>query len=206
MPPACGASSSSGAITAPPAGPFHSAAEAIESGLLQARGIVEVGIGGYPEGHPRLAATDLDRALAAKLEAAAATGLGAHIVTQFGFAAAPIIAWIARLRDLGMDHPVRVGVAGPASLASLLRHARICGITASAQNLASDAGLSRQTFGMIAPDRLLRPLAEASVRLGDVAPHIYAFGRLATAARWAAAVAAGRIALDHGAGFAAEPP
>ena len=42
-----------GGDRATPAGPFHAAIELIESGLLQARGIVEIGIAGYPDGHPR---------------------------------------------------------------------------------------------------------------------------------------------------------
>src|SRR5579864_1190074 len=43
-----------------PAGPFHSALEVIESGLLQARGIVEIAVAGYPDGHRRLGASELD--------------------------------------------------------------------------------------------------------------------------------------------------
>jgi methylenetetrahydrofolate reductase (NADPH) len=195
-----------GGDQAAPAGPFHAALEVIESGLLQARGIVEVGIAGYPDGHPRLAAIEIDRALAAKIETAGQTGLAVHIVTQFGFSAAPILAWITRLRDQGVDHKVRIGLAGPATLAGLLRYARICAVPASAQGLASHAGLARSVFGMMAPDWVLRPLAEASAQLGDIAPHIHAFGGLATAVRWASAAAAGRIALDRADGFTVEPP
>jgi methylenetetrahydrofolate reductase (NADPH) len=190
---------------ATPAGPFHTALEAIESGLLQARGIVEIAVAGYPDGHRRLGAAELDRVLAAKLEVAAATGLAIHIVTQFGFAAAPIRAWIARLRNQGIDHKVRIGLAGPATLADLLRYARICGVAASAQALARQVGLAKPVFGMMAPDAVLRPLAESS-DLGDIAPHFYAFGGLAAAARWATAAAAGRIVLDHADGFTVEPP
>jgi methylenetetrahydrofolate reductase (NADH) len=195
-----------GGDCAAPPGPFHAAIEVIESGLLQAHGIAEIGIAGYPEGHPRLAAGELDRALAAKVEAAAETGLAVHIVTQFGFSAPAIISWIARLRDLGIDHPVRVGLAGPATLAGLMRYVRICGVTASAQGLAHHAGLARHAFAMMTPDALLRPLAEAAADLGDVAPHIFSFGGLATAARWAAAAAAGRLTLDRDSGFSVEPP
>ena len=197
-----------------PAGPFFAASEVIESGLLQprgprggqGRGIAEVGIAGYPDGHPRLGTTELDRALAAKIEAATTTGLAVHIVTQFGFSAQTILAWIARLRDQGIDVPVRIGLAGPATITGLLRYARICGVTASAQGLARHAGLAKHLFGMVAPDTVLRPLAEAAADLGEVAPHIFSFGGLATAARWAAAAAAGRIALDRADGFAVEPP
>ena len=191
---------------ATPAGPFHAAIEMIESGLLQARGIAEVGIAGYPDGHPRLSTTDLDRALAAKIDAAVETGLAVHIVTQFGFSAGTILAWIGRLRDHGIDLPVRIGIAGPATLSGLLRYAGICGVAASAQGLARHAGLARHLFGMVTPDAVLRPLAEASTQLGEVAPHVFSFGGLATAARWTAAVAAGRIALDRADGFTVEPP
>ncbi len=77
---------------AEPAGPFRGALEAIDSGLISRRGITEIGISGYPDGHPRIADHELDRLLAAKLEAAAQTGLKVSIVTQFCLDAAPIIA------------------------------------------------------------------------------------------------------------------
>jgi len=191
---------------AAPAGPFHAAIEVVESGLLQAHGIVEVGIAGYPDGHPRLGAIELDRAIAAKVEAAAATGLAVHIVTQFGFSAPIILNWIVRLRDQGSDLPVRIGLAGPATLIDLLRYARICGVTASAQGLVRHTGLARHLFGMVTPDTVLRALADSAADLGDVAPHIFSFGGLAAAARWAAAAAAGRITFDREDGFTVEPP
>jgi methylenetetrahydrofolate reductase (NADPH) len=189
-----------------PAGPFFAALEVIESGLLQARGIVEAGIAGYPDGHPRLDAPVLERAMAAKIEAATGTGLAVHIVTQFCFSAPTILAWIGRLRDRGIDLPVRVGLAGPTTLSGLLRFARICGVSASAQGLVRHTGLAKQLFGMVTPDTVLRPLAEASAGRASMAPHIFPFGGLAAAARWAGAVAAGRFTLDRDDGFAVEPP
>jgi methylenetetrahydrofolate reductase (NADH) len=195
-----------GGDLAAPAGPFFAAIEVVESGLLQSRGIVEVGIAGYPDGHPRLGATELDRALDAKVEAAAGTGLAIHIVTQFGFSAPAILNWIGRLRDQGIDLPVRIGLAGPTTLSGLLRYARICGVTASAQGLMRHTGLAKQLFGMVTPDAVLRRLAEAMAERTCVAPHIFSFGGLAAAARWAAAAAAGRISFDRADGFTVEPP
>jgi len=193
---------------AEPAGPFHAAIELIESGLLQDCGIQEIGIAGYPDGHPRIAPLDLDRALAAKIEAAGQTGLRVHVVTQFAFAAEPILGWLARLRDLGIDNPVRIGFAGPATLTGLLRFARICGVKTSAQALARNAGLARNMFARTTPDRLVRPIAEACAngQFGEVTPHLYSFGGLAATIRWAAAVAAGRIELDRAGGFSVTPP
>lgn len=189
-----------------PSGPFFAALEVIESGLLQARGITEAGIAGYPEAHPRLDAPVLERAMAAKIEAATGTGLAIHIVTQFCFSAPAILAWIGRLRDQGIDVPVHVGLAGPTTLSGLLRFARICGVSASVQGLVRHTGLARQLFGLVTPDTVLRPLAEAAAGRPSVAPHIFPFGGFAAAARWAGAAAAGRFTLDSDGGFTVDPP
>src|SRR6185312_15239102 len=95
-----------------PAGPFRGALEAIDSGLIARSGIAEIGISGYPEGHPRIADHELERVMAAKLEAAEQTGLKVDIVTQFCLDAGPIVDWVRRLRERGIDHPVRIGLAG----------------------------------------------------------------------------------------------
>jgi methylenetetrahydrofolate reductase (NADPH) len=190
-----------------PAGEFRSAIELIDGGLLQRRGIVEIGIAGYPEGHPRISSQDLDRALADKIAAAEATGIRVHIVTQFCFDAGAILGWIGRLREFGLEHPVRIGLAGPTNLATLLRYAQRCGVQASAQGLARQAGLLRQLFAMSAPDGLVRALAQARTEghLGAIKPHFFSFGGLSRTARWAAAVAAGRITFENGQGFRVEP-
>ena len=184
-------------------GAFRSAIELIDGGLLQRHRIREIGIAGYPEGHPRIAQADLDRALIHKVAAAEATGLKVHIVTQFCFDAAAIVGWISRLRDFGLEQPVRVGLAGPTNLATLLRYARRCGVRASAQGLARQSGLMRQIFAQSTPDALVQALAQA--RLGAVKPHFFSFGGLAATARWAAAVTERRITLEGASGFRVEP-
>jgi methylenetetrahydrofolate reductase (NADPH) len=184
---------------AEPAGPFHGALEAIDSGLIARHGIAAIGIAGYPDGHPRIADHELDRLLAGKLEAAAQTGLKAEIVTQFCLDAAPILAWVRRLRAHGIDHPVRIGLAGPTSLTTLMRYARRCGVRASTQGLARNAGLLKHLLGAAAPDGILRALIETNRdgEFGDIAPHLFSFGGIAPTARWMAAAAAGRIRLDR---------
>jgi methylenetetrahydrofolate reductase (NADPH) len=184
---------------AEPAGPFHGALEAIDSGLISRRGIVEIGISGYPDGHPRIAPHELDRLLAAKLEAAQQTGLAVQIVTQFCLDAVPLIAWLRKLRDHGIDHPVRVGMAGPTSLSTLVRYAKRCGVRAATQGLARNAGLIKHLLGAAAPDGIVRALIEANRdgELGDIAPHLFSFGGIGATARWTGATAAGKITLDR---------
>jgi methylenetetrahydrofolate reductase (NADPH) len=189
----------------PPAGPLRGALDVIDSGVFQRHGIRQVGIAGYPEGHPRIPEHRLDRALADKVAAAEATGLRLHIVTQFCFDAEAIIGWIRRLREFGFDTPVQIGLAGPTSLATLVRYASRCGVSASVQGLARNAGLMRQLFAMSAPDAIVRRLAAAREQLGDVEAHFFSFGGLVRTARWASAVELGHIALETGQGFRVEP-
>src|SRR5262245_57728970 len=191
-----------------PAGSLRDAMEAIDSGVLQRHGIGEIGIAGYPQGHPGIPEQELDRALREKIDIAAEIGLKVHIVTQFCFEPDPIIRWIERLRDFGVETPVRIGLAGPTNIATLLCYARRCGVLSSAQGLARQSGLARQMFGMSAPDGLVRAIAEARAarQLGDIGLHFFSFGGTAATARWAVAAAAGRIIPDAGGHLPVPPP
>jgi len=185
-------------------GPFRSAIDAIDSGVLRRRGMRSIGIAGYPDGHPRIGADELSRALSAKVAAAEAIGLSVEIVTQFCFDARTILAYVKQLRAFGFDQPLRIGMAGPTNLTSLMRYASRCGVRASAAALAQRSGLIRQMFAMATPDDLVRALAEAGG--GRIEPHFFSFGGVGETARWACAVAEGRIALEGGEGFRVEPP
>ena len=182
-------------------GPFRSAADAIDSGLFRRRGIRALGISGYPQGHPRISDDQLFAAMTAKIAAAEATGLAVEIVTQFCFDARTILDFIARLRAFGFDQPVRIGLAGPTSIGSLLRYASRCGVHASAHTLARRAGLLRQMFALTAPDDLIRTLADNAP--ANVSAHFFSFGGVPTTARWTRAVADGRIILNGSGGFGA---
>jgi methylenetetrahydrofolate reductase (NADPH) len=183
-------------------GPFRCAKDAIDSGVFRRRGINSIGVAGYPEGHPRIGDDELFRALAGKIAAAEASGLAVEIVTQFCFNATAMLDYVARLRTFGFEHPVRVGLAGPTSLTALMRYAGRCGVRASAQALAQRAGLLRRMFALTVPDDLVRSLADAAP--GGVVPHFFSFGGLPATARWARAVADGRIEIENG-GFRVAP-
>ncbi len=139
-------------------GPLRRASDAIDSGVLRRRGIRSIGIAGYPGGHPRIGDEELNRALAAKIAAAEATGLSVEIVTQFCFDARAILDFVARLRAFGFDHRVRIGLAGPTNLAALIRYASRCGVQASAQALARRSGLDPAN---VCDDHARRPGAGA---------------------------------------------
>jgi methylenetetrahydrofolate reductase (NADPH) len=178
------------------AGEFPDALAVIQKGRLSEAGIEEIGIGAYPEGHPRISSGRLEAALDEKIAAACAQGLGVHIVSQFSFAPERILAWLKQLRACGITRPVKVGMAGPTSVPSLLRYARRCGVAASLRGLVSGAGagLIGQVVGTVGPERILAALSEAE-GLGDTAPHYFSFGGTIETARYACEASAGR----HGA-------
>jgi methylenetetrahydrofolate reductase (NADPH) len=171
-----------------PAGPFPDALAVIQKGRLREAGIEEIGIGAYPEGHPRIPPGRLEGALDEKLASAAALGLRTHIVSQFSFAPERIVSWLKQLRTCGIATPVRVGLAGPTSVPALLRFAKRCGVNASLRGLVS--GVATSLIGHVGPDRIVDALA-ARDDLGDIAPHYFSFGGTIETARYACQAAAG---------------
>src|SRR5215510_4447224 len=94
-------------------GPYADAASVLREGVLAECGVREVGLPGYPEGHPRIAATLLEQSLEEKLTLANTQGLGTYMVTQFSFAPARVVEFCARMTRERPTLPVYVGLAGP---------------------------------------------------------------------------------------------
>jgi methylenetetrahydrofolate reductase (NADPH) len=168
---------------------FPDALAVIQKGRLREAGIEEIGIGAYPEGHPRIPAGRLETALDEKIAAATAQGLRVHIVSQFSFLPDRILTWVRQLRACGIGNPVKIGMAGPTSVPALLRFAKRCGVAASLRGLMS--GIASGLVGHVGPDRILETLSTAG-DLGDVAPHYFTFGGTLETARYACEAAAGR--------------
>lgn len=188
-----------------PAGPFTSSLELLESGLFERLGFERIYVAGHPEGSPDISPEELDRALAFKHAWSKRTGIPVEIVTQFGFDPERVLAFEQGLRRQGFDLPVRVGVAGPASVTSLLKYAKMCGVSASLGFLQKTGGRMLQLLGRAAPDGIVVRLAEAVAddpgrRLAGL--HYYPFGGFAVTAAWARAVAEGRFEMNpDGSGF-----
>jgi len=172
------------------AGPYDSSLKMLETGLIQKHGIREVGIAGYPEGNPRISGASLDAALVAKLDYVRRESLSAYVVTQFCFEAAPIVAWLQKLRGLGHDVPVRVGLAGPAGLATLMKFALRCGIGNSIKALSLRGPAIARLLTEAGPERVIDGLAAAvaeTPKLGIAGLHFFAFGGFLRTADWARA-------------------
>lgn len=168
-----------------PAGPYADSTSIIETGLLERCGIKVVAMGGHPEGHPVMNAEDRWRVLERKCQAIEARGMAPLIITQFGFDADIVLAWLDALRARGITVPVLVGVPGPASIARLARYAAMCGVGASASMLARYGISIGRLLGTAGPgvfvDRLVSGLTAGH---GQISPHFFPFGGIAPSLDW----------------------
>src|SRR5664279_2269441 len=129
-------------------GPFKSSLDVCATDLMEARGITRLSIAGHSEGHPYLAAGATFKVLEAWRDWGQRTRIRVDVMTQFCFESAPILGWIGELEAHGIDLPVIVGLAGPATPATLTKFALRCGVGNSLRSLRSQIG----RFGRLLTD------------------------------------------------------
>ena len=170
-----------------PKGPFADSLQILESGLLKDSGIREIGVAGYPEGHPRIPAADLSASFQKKLRLTAEQGLGLYVVTQFSFAPNRVVDYCAQLARTAPEVSIYVGVAGPTDPVALARYAQRCGVSASLRALKNLGSGIAQLVTHSDPKEQLVALARYSLQRepSNVAGvHIYSFGGAVRTATW----------------------
>jgi methylenetetrahydrofolate reductase (NADPH) len=175
-------------------GPFASSLEVLRTGLLARHGFTGVGLATYPEPHPDIPAAVLERELHAKLAAAAETGLAPWLVSQFSYDAGAIAEHARALRASGIAAPLRVGSSGPASWATMVRFAVICGFTNSVRHLAQNPARFGRLLTGFDPTPILRRLADTAAAepdLGLAGPHFFSFGGAGRTAEFVQRLTAG---------------
>jgi len=168
-----------------PAGPFADTMALLATGLFERHGIRAIGLAGHPEGHPSMTEAQCWEALEAKHAELESRGIATLIVTQFGFDAGPFLSWLVALRARGLDVPVRIGVPGPAGVATLIRFAARCGVGASAGVMAKYGVSLTKLVGSAGPDALVDQLGKGlGPEHGPVRLHFYPFGGLEKTVDW----------------------
>jgi methylenetetrahydrofolate reductase (NADPH) len=173
-----------------PLGPYDATLQVMQSGLLEKHHIRRVGISGFPEGHPNISAQVLGESMVAKMRYGREVGFTLHIVTQFVFEGEPIAQWLKQIRAMGVDLPVRIGLAGPAGIATLTRYAIQCGVGNSIKALTKSASFGRLLTERD-PEPVIRELMAAAPNgdtslppLGIAALHFYTFGGVKKTVEW----------------------
>jgi methylenetetrahydrofolate reductase (NADPH) len=167
-------------------GPFRSSHDIRSSGLLESRGISSVSVAGHPEGHPYLTDANAFAALQAWRDWGRATKIHVDVMTQFAFESAPILGWIGELDLRGIDLPVIVGLAGPATPATLLKFALRCGVGNSMRSLRGQIGRFGRLLTDTGPDDVVRGLRSAppGATASIAGFHFFPFGGLRKTGEW----------------------
>ena len=141
---------------------------------------LEVGITGYPEGHPLIPSDRLRQSLLEKQAHAT------YVVTQMCFNPQTIVDWIASIRGEGVTLPIKVGVPGAVDPARLLSIGARIGVGDSMRFLTKNRGsiLGMLRPGRYRPDRIVEPLAGIGDGLGMTGIHLFTFNQVEATVAW----------------------
>lgn len=182
-----------------PSGPYAAVADVLRTRKLNEHGLKRVSLAGHPEGHPKVALTEIRQAEREKAQLAVSLGLEATLLTQFFFEAHPFLDWAHQLRA---DVPgVRLvgGLSGPASIATLFRYAVRCGVGPSIRALGARPTSLVKLIGDHGPEHVMLDLANARVDQSSAfdGVHFFCFGGFLRTCEWLRKVAEGRFELTE---------
>jgi methylenetetrahydrofolate reductase (NADPH) len=170
-----------------PRGPYRDSVQLLEEGILADCGVREIGVAGYPEGHPRIATLQLGEAMDRKVRLAQKQGLGLYVVTQFCFAPARVVEYCAELRRKYPAVSVYAGIAGPTDPIALARYAQRCGVSASLRALRNlGSGIARLVTHTDPREHVLALARYSGAHDSSnvVGVHFYSFGGALRTATW----------------------
>jgi methylenetetrahydrofolate reductase (NADPH) len=183
-----------------PTGELDSALQILDLGLLEKHGIRKIGVAGHPEGHRAVSDETLRAALKRKNEYSRRTGAEVYIVTQFVFAAEPIIGWESAGREVN-QLPYVAGLPGLATMKTLLKYAMDCGVGPSLHAISKHAGNLTKLLTVATPDEMLVGLAKYKAANPDTllsGVHFFPFGGMKRTAEWLTKIAEGNFVLTDG--------
>lgn len=181
-----------GGDAATPTGEFASAGDLLSALATMDHPFPEVGIAGYPEGHPKIADAELLEALRLKQKHAT------YLVSQLCFDSAVLLGWLRETRRQGITLPLRVGVAAPIDTRKLVELALRIGVGSSLRYLSKQHGLLGSVLrgGAYRPEQLLDDIASTPDldELGIDKVHLYSFNQIAATVEWQRRVSGTRAA------------
>ncbi len=170
-----------------PIGPYNSSMAILDLGILETRGIKKIGVSGHPEGSPNISDSELSEAIRWKNEYASRADIDVYICTQFVFEAFPVISWERKIRSLGNQLPIKVGVPGVATLQTLLRLAAACGVAQSVRFLKHQSPNIKKMIVSSTPEQLIKDLAMHCAQdpknlIEGI--HLFPFGGIKKTSQW----------------------
>jgi len=170
-----------------PKGPYADSVQLLEEGVLAECGVREIGVAGYPEGHPSIPSFDINKSFKKKILLAREQKLGLYVVTQFSFAPARVLEYCSELARSAPSVPVYVGIAGPTDPLALARYAQRCGVSASLRALRTlGSGIAKLVTHTDPKEHVLAVARYSASHESTniVGVHLYSFGGAVRTASW----------------------
>ncbi|RZO20594.1 MAG: methylenetetrahydrofolate reductase [SAR86 cluster bacterium] len=147
-----------------PYGDFDSSIQLIETELFDKSNFKRLHVAGHPEGNkdidPNGANDNVNEALSWKNQFSQRTDTKIAVATQFCFESESVIAWVDNLKEMGIDLPIHIGIAGPAKLQTLLRYSIECGVGALIKVLKKRAKDITKLLLPYEPESIITELAK----------------------------------------------
>lgn len=161
-------------------GKFKDAATLLREMVDIGHNFTEVGITGYPEGHPYIPGDTLRMAMLEKHRYAT------YITTQMCFDSDAIATWLRGTRTDGVKLPVMVGVPGVVDPLRLARVATRIGVGTSVRYLRKNRKALWRLLrpGAYRPGKLVRSLNALDPRLNLVGIHLFTFNQVEPTWKW----------------------
>ena len=161
------------------AGPFESTIDMYQSGVFNTLNFNEIRIAGHPEGNPDDA--NSTNSLVNKLKWLEMLRVKISIVTQFCLSYQITNQWIEDTNKLISNNKYNaelcIGIAGPAKITTLIKYAKVCGVSAS-KNFLISQGLDIAKIFKLDPNLIINKLK------GHDKLHFFPFGGINELSEW----------------------
>ena len=118
-----------------PAGAYSYSAKMLSDLLDMNNSIKSVGVGGYPEGHPKIDQDTLINHLKMKINIAQNHNVEIHINSQACYDPKRILSWIRELYSFNINIPIYLGFFGPVDIVKLIKMSPEIGVGESVRFL-----------------------------------------------------------------------
>jgi len=185
-------------------GNINSSLEVLQSDLLSKYNFEKVGLACHPEGHPNITKDILDKVIIEKNKFSKNTDFKLYFITQFFFEAKSFKLWEQHIYELGNKLEIHAGIAGPATLKTLISFAKSCGIMNSFRFLSKQALNITKIAATKTPDKLIADLAEykfmnPASKLTKL--HLYPFGGMKKTSQWMNTILDNHLKFKNSHGF-----
>ncbi len=168
-----------GGSVSTPKGKFSSSIDLLNTGLFQQSKIKSVNIAGHPEGNPD--DENHFENMINKSKWLGENNFQTNIITQWCLSPDITNSWISKTKSqiekIGVKSEIHLGIAGPAKLTTILKYAKICGVSATT-SVFMKQGLDIRKIINHNPDNILKKLT------GYDKLHIYPFGGINEFFKW----------------------